>query len=148
MKISRASFLKTCSLAAAGALFELPAIVRWTEFLISRPPLDLKNATAALFTRHLHERFTVRIPDHRSRRFVLARVTEGPATSRFEQFSIVFHGPAGERMPDGSYRFEHPSLGRFDLMIVAVGPSRTERTTYEACFSRRLPAVGSAAPAV
>lgn len=138
LKVSRASFLKLCSIAIAGVLIERPAISRWSGFFAGfGRSLRSQDATAELFKRHLTETFVVRLPDRRTKKFVLAEVTERPTTKGFEQFSLVFHGPADDRLADGSYRFEHASLGKLDLFVVAVGRGKAERTTYEACFSRR-----------
>ena len=137
MKISRASFLKSCFLALLGAFAtESPAIFRWADSFAFGRRFYLQEASAALFNGHLNDRFTVRVPGHSSVRFVLAKIIELPVTTKFEQFSAIFHGPAEAKFPDGTYSFEHPALGRFGLFIVAIGQPRNDRTTYQACFSR------------
>lgn len=137
MKISRASFLKHCSLALLGAFAGgSPALFRWAESFDFRRRFRLQEASAALFNGHLNDRFTVRVPGQRSVRFVLAKVIELPVMKNFEQFSAIFHGPVGAKLADGTYTFEHPALGRVDLFIVAIGQPRSDRTTYQACFSR------------
>lgn len=125
-------------------LVEFPALGRVATFLAPRGSFRLRDASAALFRTHVNERFTVRSPGRRSEQFVLAHVSELPVTNNFAQFSLVFHGPAGDRVADAIHRFEHPVLGNFDLFISAAGPVRAERTTYQACFSRRLEASSAA----
>jgi hypothetical protein len=53
----------------------------------------------------------------------------------YESFSLLFLGPAGPLLPQGTYPFECEPLGRFDLFIVPIGrdPSGVK---YEAAFNR------------
>ena len=67
---------------------------------------------------------------------VLASVNERPISHGLEQFSLVFHAPAGQGGFNGTHAFQHQALGHFDLFIAPVGARDARRTVYEACFSR------------
>ena len=97
-----------------------------------------QDATAALFLQLLNTSFVVRCADRTRARFVLAEVFERAVTRNVEQFSVIFHAPAGSPVCDGTHAFQHPALGDFYLFIVPVGPSNIGRTVYQACFSRDL----------
>jgi hypothetical protein len=80
--------------------------------------------------------FAVRSADGTRVRLVLAKVVERPVTKNVEQFSLIFHAPAGTAVPQGTHSFRHPALGAFDLFLVPIGASNGRRTVYQACFSR------------
>jgi hypothetical protein len=54
---------------------------------------------------------------------------------RIESFSLVFQGPSNRALLQGTYRFEHSSLGQFDLFIVPVARG-ANAWEYEAVFNR------------
>ncbi|HEY0946471.1 MAG TPA: hypothetical protein VGD81_14435 [Opitutaceae bacterium] len=39
-----------------------------------------------------------------------------------ESFSLLFHAPAGVRLPQRIYTFTHPRLGARDFFLVPLGP--------------------------
>jgi hypothetical protein len=104
---------------------------------------QLQDATAPLFLQHLNTSFSVRSADGASALLVLAKVIEGPDTKNVEQFSLIFHAPAGAAVRDGTHAVQHPALGDFNLFIVPVGASNLRRTVYQACFGRHLSARGA-----
>ena len=62
------------------------------------------------------------------------RSGERPTTpSGREPFSVVFGGPAEPLLPQRIYRFEHDTLGTFELFIVPIGPGDSGMQ-YEAVF--------------
>ncbi len=65
----------------------------------------------------------------------LVEVREGASSSKVEQFSLLFHGPAEPRLSQQTYRVEHPVMGDFELFLVPVGADEAG-TSYEAIFSR------------
>lgn len=67
--------------------------------------------------------------------FTLTTLTPRPAPSGFEQFSLLFAGPPEPVLPQGTYRFLHPSLGELALFMVPVGKS-VKSAQYEVCISR------------
>jgi hypothetical protein len=56
---------------------------------------------------------------------------------RFENFSLLFLGPAGRLLAQRIYTFENSRVGRFDLFIVPVG-CEPDGVRYQAAFSRRV----------
>ena len=54
----------------------------------------------------------------------------------FERFSLVFAGHRADSLPQETYFFEHPQIGRFELFIVAVISLDPARHKYEAVFNR------------
>ena len=53
----------------------------------------------------------------------------------YEQFTLVWLGPADRLLPQGMYWFENPTRGRFELFIVPVGHD-ANGIRYEAQFNR------------
>jgi hypothetical protein len=97
----------------------------------------VENARAALFRPHVNATFTVTAGSCRTS-MVLARVDERPVTRGVEQFSLIFHAPAGAVIPEGTHAFHHPALGSLPLFVVPVGIPNSRRSIYQACFSRRV----------
>lgn len=56
--------------------------------------------------------------------------------AEFERFSLVFAGGRTQRLPQETYLFEHPQIGRFELFIVPVLSLDPARHKYEAVFNR------------
>lgn len=50
------------------------------------------------------------------------------------QFAVTFRGPAQPAYRQGTYAFEHPTLGRRDIFITPVARDASG-IDYEACFS-------------
>jgi hypothetical protein len=140
VKVSRANFLKSCSIALAGAFVGGAAKLRWNPFEGHQRAarFRLQDATASFFRNYLNDSFTVRPAGEDRTPLVLVKVDECPVTKNVEQFSLIFHGPAGERVRDGTHSFQHPALGNFELFIVAIGIPNDRRVVYQACFSRHL----------
>lgn len=49
-------------------------------------------------------------------------------------FSLEFAGPAELRLPQGTFKLQHATLGAFDLFIVPVAAD-TQQVRYEAVFT-------------
>ena len=145
MTVSRGSFLKICG-AAVAALLGSPVDVRSILTLGGRPSAaaivggtqNLQDACASLFREHLHTTFTIRSGGGAGTPLVLARVTERLPGTGVEQFSLIFRGPGGAAIPEGTHLLRHAALGDFDLFIAPIGASSVWRSVYEACFSRRV----------
>ena len=54
----------------------------------------------------------------------------------FEKFSLVFAGHRAHQLPQETYTFEHPRLGRFEMFIVPVYSRDPAVHKYEAVFNR------------
>jgi hypothetical protein len=148
VNISRADFLKNCSIALVGA-FVADAAKLWSvplQGVERNARFRLQDANAAFFRRYLNDTFSVRAAGRSRTRLVLAKVADGPVTKKnVEQFSLIFHGPAGMAIPDGTHAFRHATLGDFDLFIVANGIPNDRRVVYEACFGRHVSPAASGA---
>jgi hypothetical protein len=66
-----------------------------------------------------------------------ARVSEtgGAKSVAYENFALLFLGPADRLLPQGIYWFESVTLGRFELFIVPVGRD-AKGIQYQALFNR------------
>ncbi len=63
---------------------------------------------------------------------------QGPAPDdRNEKFALLFRGRRTQPLPQDTYGFEQPSLGRFDMFIVPIGGLDQRYCFYEAIFNRR-----------
>jgi hypothetical protein len=143
--VSRAAFLKACGLVLIGVRVDASALLdscaqpsNTTEADAPGGPFTLHSASAERFRQQLNTSFAVRAADGASVGFVLAKVSERPITRNVEQFSLIFHAPARTGVSDGTYGFQHPALGEFELFIVPIGAPDDRRTVYQACFSRHL----------
>jgi hypothetical protein len=56
------------------------------------------------------------------------------AAEHRKPFSLLFLGPPSFVLPQATYRFEHETIGAFDLFIVPVGRT-AQGVSYEAVFS-------------
>lgn len=71
----------------------------------------------------------------------LAKVTTqrttvaGAKNASYENFALLFTGPANRPLPQRNYCFESGSLGRFELFIVPAG-SDAGVAQYQATFNR------------
>jgi hypothetical protein len=145
MKISRAAFLKACGAALLGVRVDARALLDTSaQQSASTTPaaagagFQMVSAGAERFRQQLNTSFAVHSGDGDRVQLVLAKVLESPITKNVEQFSLIFHAPAGTGMPHGTYAFQHDALADFDLFIVPVGAPSRRRALYQACFSRHL----------
>jgi hypothetical protein len=145
MNISRAVFLKACSAALLGVGVDARALLDTSaqQSGSTTPPsaggaLQTGSAGAARFRQQLTTLFTVHSDDGACIQLMLAKVLESPIIKNVEQFSLIFHAPAGANFPHGTHAVQHDALGRFDLFIVPIGAPNRRRTLFQACFSRHL----------
>ena len=107
--------------------------------LIGAGRLDLARVTSARFAEHLGSGFRICPASGDSIDVELTEVRElrRACAERGElrnPFAIRLRGAGGERLPQESYRIEHPALGVFTVFMVPVSrPGRP--TAYEAIFS-------------
>ena len=52
-----------------------------------------------------------------------------------EGFGLIFTGRLSERFGQGTYTVDHPTLGRFAMFLVPIGPAGPDQR-YEAVFNR------------
>jgi hypothetical protein len=94
--------------------------------------------TVETFTERSGETFHVTLEDGSALELRLASATATPtrpneAPRERMPFSIVFHGPSEPVLPQRIYRFDHETLGEFELFIVPIGPEGSAMQ-YEAVF--------------
>jgi hypothetical protein len=68
----------------------------------------------------------------------LARVTPVRMSGGFEQFSLIFEGPAEPLLAQATYELSHEVAGRLALFIVPIA-RRANGVEYEACIARTPP---------
>jgi len=66
---------------------------------------------------------------------ILTQVSELWTSPGQESFSIVFRGPVGRMLPQGTYTLTHGRLGEQDIFIVPVARDE-QAVSYEAVFNR------------
>lgn len=69
---------------------------------------------------------------------MLDRLVELPSTpdaQRTQPFTLTFLGPAGQHLPQGTYRLHCDGLGELDVFLVPLGPLADGRHQYEAVFN-------------
>jgi hypothetical protein len=159
MNPSRRSFLRTGSMIGLATLVSgrLSSIVFGQKpsqdlgsglgFVIPKEALNdpLYKITRAMFTENLRTKFTFHLGEVRLTEMTLIEVNNfNPpfakidGTSSRDCFSIVFRGPRGLPLRQGTYTLEHSSLGTFQLLVV---PGQTDRLgiRYGAIINRLYP---------
>jgi hypothetical protein len=135
MRISRATFLRTCGGIVAGrGLYPLELFA----FANRAPASAAKAAVTSATEFHAHVGSTAVAIDPSGTRvpLTLASVSDVRACGRFEQFAVTFNAAADAPLTDGTYSVHHATLGEMALFIVRIGRPGGERAVYEACFSR------------
>jgi hypothetical protein len=90
-----------------------------TVFNIRRKAIELKLVDAKL---------------HSSSRSSVCATTG----ARGEIFSLLFSGPGNRPLTQDTYRFEHNTMGCFEIFIVPVPGRDPSRTYYHAVFNRMV----------
>lgn len=124
--ISRRAFFKKISAGfLATALFTLDQTGTFAQPTAKRKSLW----TRAAFEPHTGERFTVQPAAGAKLKLTLTQVQEGSnqvltrqgtlrPPQQGEAFVLVFSGPRQQPLSQDTYRFKHPTLGKFSLFIV------------------------------
>ena len=96
--------------------------------------------TLPAFQAALQTRFQVRLDAETAVDLLLveARATQpGTDAQGARHFALLFQGARAPLLPQRLYRFEHDTMGAFDLFIVPVAQSQ-EHYEYEAVFNLAL----------
>jgi len=93
-----------------------------------------QQPTSKDFAAQLHTIFRVEQPEALD--LELVDVSD-QSTSHFEQFSILFHGPASPWLPQGIYALAHSQMQEVSIFLVPLGPNGGVMR-YEAVFSRLM----------
>ena len=101
----------------------------------------LESFTVETFAGRIGEHFSVAVEFGRIDLELITAAALTPPSNRAVQssddrvpFSIEFTGPGEAVLPQGTYRFEHPALGIFEIFVVPIGRGQTG-VRYEAVFT-------------
>lgn len=101
----------------------------------------LESFSVETFADRIGEQFTISVAVGRIDLELIAAAALTPSSNRAVQssddrlpFSIEFKGPGEPVLPQGTYRFEHPALGIFEIFVVPIGRGQTG-VCYEAVFT-------------
>ena len=88
------------------------------------------------FTPHVNKLFRF---DGRHHQLRLATVAvgdlPGPPPDQRKPFTLIFHGPRGDVMPEGFYAAEVEDGARFELYVIPIHTPAPERQDYQAIFN-------------
>jgi hypothetical protein len=133
---NRRKFLRDCSLAAATAAC-FPAALAQPQIAAANRP---GGPGFAEFLGQVNTTFAVRTG---AKSISLELVHAGalpamtvPEVAGNENFALTFHGPGHSPLPQDTYPFDHPQLGRLAIFIVPVGQPVATHCRYQAVFSR------------
>ena len=133
-----ASGQRTSTAAAAAAPpSTAKGVVGASTGTSARPVVFLSKAT---FTPHVNTAFVIQTRSVRPVEVKLVQVNStGPVPDRQvpgkECFSLVFSGQ--QRLSQDVYKFQHPALGKFDLLLVPIGKEKKGKgQLYEAVINR------------
>jgi hypothetical protein len=100
--------------------------------------MSLEDFTIETFSGRIRDRFRISVDESNVLETELIDVVafDSPPDASHGRvpFSIVFRGPREPILPQRIYRFEHETLGAFDLFIVPIGPDDAGMQ-YEAVFT-------------
>jgi len=134
----RREFIKTTS-AAVLALGVAPGMLaskpRPRPLVGRKRRVQLSNLHYADFAEQLDTPFLVTRSSGGELPLLLAEAQDLSHRFGAENFSIVFHGPSDQPLSQGTYEFEHRSLGAFSLFIVPMR-GEAQHASYEAVFNR------------
>jgi len=116
----------------------------------------LEDISPADFARQLNTAFAVRPPPGTAIELLLVefrpvvsskRGSPDAPDAQNEKFALLFRGPLGVPLAQGTYSFDHARLGRFAMFIVPIGCLDQSHCYYEAVFNRpaRASRTGNAA---
>jgi hypothetical protein len=99
--------------------------------------------TSELFAPHVGETFEVAPAEGDPFEAVLASCDETTYGAREDwlksisrvPFSLVFHAPGGELLPQQTFTVRHQQLGEMAIFLVPLGPQPDGAMAYEAVFS-------------
>jgi hypothetical protein len=91
--------------------------------------------THEAFANCLNTTFRICLDDAANIEAQLIEVSEHLVSPKQERFSILFRAPNEVLFGQGTRRFEHDQMGKFDLFLVPISRDE-EGTCYEAVFNR------------
>jgi hypothetical protein len=99
--------------------------------------------TSNFFAPHVGETFEVAPAEGEAFEALLASCDETTYGEREQwlasidrvPFSLVFHAPGGELLPQQTFTVRHAQLGEMAIFLVPLGPQQDGAMVYEAVFS-------------
>lgn len=141
MLLNRRDFVLCCS--AFGAVTLLPTAGLAAPLRRGARFMPLQKLSFQTFAKQLNSSFEVEINDSSTLAVQLLQAKKGKVRrnnanggAAYESFSLLFAGPRDIPLAQGTYRFGHSRIGRFDLFIVPVLSPDNESLRYEAIFNR------------
>jgi hypothetical protein len=105
-------------------------------------PVPPNKLTLATFSTLLRTRFRIELSPTQAIELVLLEATSGGTFAKggaklpkYDSFSLLFYGAQSQPLQQGTYAFEHPQLGKFDLFIVPVA-AEDGLLYYQAVFNQ------------
>ncbi len=88
------------------------------------------------FSPHLNKLFRFE-GRHQVLRLAAVDVTDWPDMPDHlrQPFTLIFHGPRGDVMPEGFYQAEVEDGARFELYVIPIHTTAPERQDYQAVFN-------------
>jgi hypothetical protein len=158
MNTSRRSFLRTGGIMGVTAIFTGRFATLALGQQKSNPSLGtgigntvpktatldpLYHITRAMFTQNLNSKFSFSSGAVYLADFTLIAVNDlnppyakGDGTSTAECFALVFQGPSGLALSQGTYSIRHKTLGSFNLFIVPATVGAKAGRHFEALINR------------
>jgi len=90
------------------------------------------------FSAHLDKGFAVRGGHHVLRLAEIDIAVLGAAQRSAvprQPFTLIFHGPRGDLLPEGLYTFEVEGGPSFELYVIPVQTAAADRQDYQAVFN-------------
>lgn len=158
MVISRRKFLQAGSVIALAAGFPLKSALTASgqrASAVAAPPSTAKGVVGAstgtstrplvflskaTFTPYVNTAFVIQSKRTRAVAVKLVQVSSsGPVPDQQvpgkECFALVFRGQ--QKLSQDVYKFQHPALGKFDLLLVPIGKEKKGKAQlYEAVINR------------
>ena len=100
--------------------------------------VEHEDVTPEAFEAVVETEFTLPLADGGTYAVALAsctRLTAPPGAPRAEPFTLLFDGPPGPHLPQGTFTFTHATLGDVTIFVVPLGPGPDGRHRYEAVFN-------------
>ena len=86
------------------------------------------------FTPHLNKLFRFE-GRHHQLRLASVEVGDAPSPDHRKPFTLIFHGPRGDVMPEGLYAAQPEDGAQFELYVIPIHTPAPERQDYQAVFN-------------
>lgn len=139
--VSRRRFLVTGSKVALAAGL-VPSLLLGRSHFWERPVTPAGQLTPSTFRGLERAQFAVRSGLLKTNLELVSisqeRVRPLPGTGKIVDFSLIFRGSSTSPLEQDTYRFEHGSIGSFDLFVVPVDDGGSGQQHYQVIFNQLL----------